>query len=126
MDCVVAQTSARAGAGGEFDQATNCLEEMNLTFRARARSFLAKMICGRLTRLLAIAFRTMMAESGQDLDERLSRSEIKKRSCQRRIKELIGEGLMRARQRNGHRYRQPRAFATVLSVHGLGVGDKYA
>jgi hypothetical protein len=41
---------------------------------------------------VGLAFRTMVTDApADDLDERLRRSEIKKRQLQRRIKELIGE-----------------------------------
>jgi hypothetical protein len=43
---------------------------------------------------VGLAFRTMTASGvpASDLDERLRRSERKKRQFQRRIKELLGEG----------------------------------
>jgi hypothetical protein len=91
MDCVVRNIS-EGGACVEFDQAAKLPEEMNLTIPRKGRSFLAKMIWRQANRV-GLAFRTMMTdEPGSDFDERLRRSEIKKRQLQRRIKELIGEG----------------------------------
>jgi PilZ domain-containing protein len=91
MDCVVRNIS-EGGACVEFDQAAKLPEEMNLTIPRKGRSFLAKMIWRQANRV-GLAFRTIMTdESGSDFDERLRRSEIKKRELQRRIKELIGEG----------------------------------
>ncbi len=92
MNCVVRNISA-GGACVEFDQNARLPEEMNLTIVARkGRSFLAKMIWRQANRV-GLAFRTMMTDAPtSDLDERLRRSEIKKRQLQRRIKELLGEG----------------------------------
>jgi hypothetical protein len=91
MDCVV-RTISEGGACVEFDQAAKLPEEMNLTIPRKGRSFLAKMIWRQANRV-GLAFRTIMTdEPGSDFDERLRRSEIKKRELQRRIKELIGEG----------------------------------
>ncbi len=91
MDCVVRNIS-EGGACVEFDQAAKLPEEMNLTIPRKGRSFLAKMIWRQANRV-GLAFRTIMTdEPGSDFDERLRRSEIKKRELQRRIKELIGEG----------------------------------
>ena len=91
MDCVVRNIS-EGGACVEFDQAAKLPEEMNLTIPRKGRSFLAKMIWRQANRV-GLAFRTMMTDApASDLDERLRRSEIKKRQLQRRIKDLIGEG----------------------------------
>jgi hypothetical protein len=91
LDCVVRNIS-EGGACVEFDQAAKLPEEMNLTIPRKGRSFLAKMIWRQANRV-GLAFRTIMTdEPGSDFDERLRRSEIKKRELQRRIKELIGEG----------------------------------
>ena len=91
MDCVVRNISA-GGACVEFDQNARLPEEMNLTIPRKGRSFLATIIWRQANRV-GLAFRTMFAdEPSSDLDERLRRSEIKKRQLQRRIKELLGEG----------------------------------
>jgi PilZ domain-containing protein len=91
MDCVVRNISA-GGACVEFDQTAKLPEEINLTVAHKGRSFLAKMVWRQANRV-GLAFRTMMTDApASDLDERLRRSEIKKRQLQRRIKELLGEG----------------------------------
>jgi PilZ domain len=92
MDCVVRNIS-EYGACVEFDSTAKLPDEMSLTVPRKGRSFLAKMIW-RQAGKVGLAFR-IMAGSGEpasDLDERLRRSEQKKRQLQRRIKELLGEG----------------------------------
>jgi hypothetical protein len=91
IDCVVRNISD-GGACVECDQAARLPEEMNLTIPRKGRSFLVKMIWRQANRV-GFAFRTMITDPpASDLDERLRRSEIKKRQLQRRIKELLGEG----------------------------------
>jgi hypothetical protein len=91
MDCVVRNISER-GACIEFDQAAKVPEEMNLTISRKGRSFLARLIW-RQANKVGLAFRIMTSDRPvDDLDERLRRSEIKKRQLQRRINELLGEG----------------------------------
>jgi len=91
MDCVVRNISEH-GACVEFDQAAKLPGEMNLTIARKGRSFLARLIW-RQANKVGIAFRIMtMDRPVDDLDERLRKSEIKKRQLQRRINELLGEG----------------------------------
>jgi hypothetical protein len=91
VDCVVRNFSDR-GACVEFDPAANLPDEINLAIPRKGRSFLARMIW-RQANKVGLAFRIMTSDQpGSDLDERLRRSERKKRQLQRRIKELLGEG----------------------------------
>ena len=91
MDCVVRNISER-GACVELDQAAKPPQEMNLTIARKGRSFLAKLIW-RQANKVGLAFRIMTSDRPvDDLDERLRKSEIKKRQLQRRINELLGEG----------------------------------
>ena len=93
MDCVVRNIS-EGGACVEFDAAETAKlpDQINLTIARKGRSFLARMIW-RHAGKVGLAFR-VMAGSGApaDLDERLRRSERKKRLLQHRIRELLGEG----------------------------------
>ena len=81
------------GACVEIGGITKLPDEINLTIPRKGRSLLARMIW-RQANKVGLAFRTMTASGApaSDLDERLRRSEQKKRQLQRRIKELIGEG----------------------------------
>jgi len=88
MDCVVRNISEQ-GACVEFDSSAKLPEQMKLAIARKGRSFLARMIW-RHANKVGLAFRMMTADS--DLDERLRRSEIKKRQLQRQINELLGEG----------------------------------
>jgi hypothetical protein len=91
MNCVVRNISER-GACVEFDRAAKLPEEMNLTIARKGRSFLARLIW-RQANKVGLAFRIMTSDQPvSDLDERLRKSEIKKRQLQRRINELLGEG----------------------------------
>jgi hypothetical protein len=91
MDCVVRNISEH-GACVEFDQAAKLPEKMNLTIVSKGRSFLARLIW-RQANKVGLAFRIMTSDRPvDDLDERLRKSEIKKRQLQRRINELLGEG----------------------------------
>ena len=91
MDCVVRNVS-ETGACVELDSSGRLPEQFNLKIPRKGRSFLAKLIWRQANRV-GLAFRTMMTDPpSSDLDERLRRSEIKKRQLQRRIKELLGEG----------------------------------
>jgi hypothetical protein len=64
-----------------------------LTIARKGRSFLAKIIWWR-DNFVGVAFKgeTAYEFPVSDLEERLRKSERKKRQLQRRIKELIGEG----------------------------------
>jgi len=91
MDCVVRNMSEQ-GACVEFDGTARLPEQMNLTIARKGRSYLARLIW-RQANKVGLAFRMMTSDTPvSDLDERLRRSEIKKRQLQRRIKELLGEG----------------------------------
>ena len=91
VDCVVRNIS-EGGACVEFEQAAALPEEINLTIPRKGRSFLARLIW-RQANKAGLAFRIMTSDTPvSDLDERLRRSEIKKRQLQRRIRELLGQG----------------------------------
>ncbi len=91
-DCVVRNISEK-GASVEFSNVVNLpREQMLLTVARKGRSFLAKIIWWRDNFVgLAFSSETPVAPVS-DLEERLRKSEQKKRQLQRRIKELIGEG----------------------------------
>jgi hypothetical protein len=92
VDCVVRNFSDR-GACVELDGATKLPDEINLAIPRKGRSFFARMIWRQANRVgLAFRIMTTTGEPVSDLDERLRRSEQKKRQLQRRIKELLGEG----------------------------------
>src|SRR3954471_14020076 len=86
MDCVVRNIS-EGGACLEFEGGVQLPEQMSLTIARKGRAFLARMIWRQADRV-GLAFRTM---TSSDFDERLRRSERKKRQLERRIKELLGE-----------------------------------
>jgi hypothetical protein len=93
MDCVVRNIS-KGGVCVEFDQTAKLPDEMRVTITGKGCSFFTGMMWRRAGRV-GLAFRTMTAAglpASTDLDERLRRSEQKKRQLQRRIKELTGEG----------------------------------
>ena len=90
-DCVVRNISEK-GASIEFSNVIKLpREQISLTIARKGRSFLAKIIWWR-DNFVGVAF------SGEapfelpvsDLEERLRKSELKKRQLQQRIKELIG------------------------------------
>jgi hypothetical protein len=91
-ECVVRNISEK-GASIEFNNVVRFpKEQMSLTVARKGRSFLAKIIWWR-DNFVGVAFSDeppVPFES--DLDERLRKSEAKKRQLQRRIKELLGEG----------------------------------
>ena len=91
-ECIVRNISDN-GANIEFN--TNFQlpkEQLSLRIARKGRSFLAKVIWWR-DNFVGVAFRAESpAEPVSDLEERLRKSEKKKRQLQRRIKELIGEG----------------------------------
>ena len=93
MDCVVRNMS-EGGLCVEFDQTAKLPDEMRVTITQKDCSFFARMMWRQAGRV-GLAFRTMTAAglpASADLDERLRRSEQKKRQLQRRIRELTGEG----------------------------------
>jgi hypothetical protein len=91
-DCIVRNISEK-GASIEFSNVVGWpKEQMSLTIARKGRSFLANIIWWR-DNFVGVAFsETPPAPPASDLDERLRKSEAKKRQLQRRIKELLGEG----------------------------------
>jgi len=91
-DCVVRNISDK-GASIEFSNVVKFpKEQMSLTIARKGRSFLAKIIWWR-DNFVGVAFSdTPPTLPVSDLDERLRKSEAKKRQLQRRIKQLLGEG----------------------------------
>lgn len=88
VDCVVRNFSEH-GACVEVEHPEKLPDEMKLTIASKGRSFLARLIW-RQANKVGLAFRIMTSDSPvSDLDERLRRSEIKKRKLQRRINELL-------------------------------------
>jgi hypothetical protein len=66
-------------------------EQLSLRIARKGRSFLAKVVWWR-DNFVGVAFRgESPAAPVSDLEERLRRSEIKKRQLQQRIDELLGE-----------------------------------
>jgi hypothetical protein len=92
-DCVVRNISD-TGARIEFDNVVKLpKEQMSLTIARKGRSFLAKIIWWR-DNFVGVAFSSEQPYDLpiSDLEERLRKSEQKKRQLQRRIKQLLGEG----------------------------------
>ena len=91
-DCVVRDISEQ-GASLEFSGAVKPPKgRISLAIAQKGRSFLAKIIWWR-DHFIGVAFgrETPSELPVSDLEERLRKSEQKKRRLQRRIKELIGE-----------------------------------
>ena len=90
-ECIVRNISDK-GASVEFSNVVNLpREQMSLRIARKGRSFLAKVVWWR-DNFVGLAFSgETPAAPVSDLEERLRRSEIKKRQLQRRIKQLIGE-----------------------------------
>lgn len=92
-DCVVRNISEK-GAHLEFSNVIKLpKEQISLTIARKGRSFLARIIWWR-DNFVGVAFssETPAELPVSDLEERLRKSEQKKRQLQRRIKDLIGEG----------------------------------
>ena len=92
-ECVVRNMSDK-GASLEFSNVVKLpKEKISLTIARKGRSFLAKVIWWR-DNFVGVAFSSETSSElpVSDLEERLRKSEQKKRQLQRRIKELIGEG----------------------------------
>ena len=91
-DCVVRNISDK-GASIEFSNVVRFpKEQISLTVARKGRSFLAKIIWWR-DNFVGVAFTDEApAPPVSDLDERLRKSDAKKRQLQRRIKQLLGEG----------------------------------
>jgi hypothetical protein len=91
-NCIVRNFSEQ-GASIEFSSVVkHSKEQMALTIARKGRSFLARVIWWR-DNFVGVAFssETPFELPVSDLDERLRKSEQKKRQLQQRIKELIDE-----------------------------------
>ena len=90
-ECIVRNISD-SGASVEFSNVVNLpREQMSLRIARKGRSFLAKVVWWR-DNFVGLAFSGQTPSAPvSDLEERLRKSEIKKRQLQRRIKELLGE-----------------------------------
>ena len=91
-DCVVRNISDN-GASLEFSNVVRLpKEQMSLTIARKGRSFLAKIIWWR-DNFVGVAFgsETSSEPAVSDLEERLRKSEQKKKQLQRRIRELLEE-----------------------------------
>ena len=96
-ECIVRNISDK-GASVEFSNTADLLrdqisprEQISLRIARKGRSFLAKVVWWR-DNFVGLAFSgETPSEPVSDLEERLRKSEIKKRQLQRRIKELLGE-----------------------------------
>ena len=90
-ECIVRNISDK-GASVEFsDVAGLPTEQMSLRIARKGRSFLAKVVWWR-DNFVGLAFSGQTpAPPVSDLEERLRKSEIKKRQLQRRIDDLLGD-----------------------------------
>ena len=90
-ECIVRNISEN-GANIEFSNDFQLpKEQLSLRIARKGRSFLARVIWWR-DNFVGVAFRAESpAEPVSDLEERLRRSEIKKRQLQQKIDELLGE-----------------------------------
>ena len=92
-ECVVRNISEK-GARIEFsDVIAPPREQMSLKIARKGRSFLAKIVWWR-DNFVGVAFttETPYALPVSDIEERLRKSQKKKRQLERRISELLGEG----------------------------------
>ena len=92
-ECVVRNISDH-GAHVEFSNLARLpKEKISLTIARKGRSFLAKVVWWR-DNFVGIAFSSDRPYElpVSDIEERLRKSEKKKRQLQRRINELLGEG----------------------------------
>jgi hypothetical protein len=92
-DCVVRNISDQ-GAHIEFANPIRLAkEQISLTIARKSRSFLANIIWWR-DNFVGVAFHAEAPAHSpvSDLEERLRKSEKKKRQLQRRIEKLLGEG----------------------------------
>lgn len=89
-DCIVRNLSDN-GATIEFNNVVELpREQLSLRIARRGRSFMAKVIWWR-DNFVGVAFRAESpVEPVSDLEERLRKSEIKKRQLQRKIDDLLG------------------------------------
>ena len=90
MNCVVRNFSD-SGACVEIAGGAKLPKQVTLKIARKGKAYLAQLIW-RQANKVGLAFRIMTSDRPvDDLDERLRRSEIKKRQLQRRIKQLLGE-----------------------------------
>jgi hypothetical protein len=90
-DCVVRNIS-ESGASIELGNISSFPKgQISLTIARKGRSFLAKVIWWR-DNFVGLAFHGETPEPVSDLEQRLRRSEAKKRALQRRINQLLGDG----------------------------------
>jgi PilZ domain len=92
-DCVVRNISEK-GAHIEFNNGIRLPKgQMWLTIARKGRSFLANIVWWR-DNFVGVAFRSETSAElpVSDLEERLRRSEKKKRQLQRQIEKLLGKG----------------------------------
>ena len=92
-DCVVRNISEK-GAHLEFNNGIRLPKgQMWLTIARKGRSFLANIVWWR-DNFVGVAFRSETPDEFpvSDLEERLRKSEKKKRQLQRQIEKLLGEG----------------------------------
>jgi hypothetical protein len=92
-DCVVRNISEK-GANIEFSGVVRLpREQMSLTIARKGRSFLARIIWWRDNFVgLAFSSEQPFRLPASDLEQRLRKSEKKKRQLQRRINQLLDEG----------------------------------
>ena len=90
-ECIIRNISDR-GATIEFSNDLQLpKEQLSLRIARKGRSFLAKVIWWR-DNFVGVAFRAETpAEPVSDIEERLRKSEIKKRQLQRQINELLDQ-----------------------------------
>ena len=90
-ECIVRNISDK-GATIEFNRDFQLpKEQLSLRVARKGRSFLARVVWWR-DNFVGVAFRgESPAAPVSDIEERLRKSEIKKRQLQRRIDELLGE-----------------------------------
>jgi hypothetical protein len=90
-ECIVRNISDK-GASVEFSNIVRLpREQMSLRVARKGRSFLARVVWWR-DNFVGLAFSAQPpSEPVSDLEERLRKSEIKKRQLQHRIEELLGE-----------------------------------
>jgi len=87
MDCVVRNSEHRARV--EVDSTARLPDEMSRSIPRKGRSFLAELIWRQANRVGLAFWNIASRVPASDLDERLRKSEEKKRQLQRRIKQLL-------------------------------------
>jgi len=88
-DCVV-RNFTEHGACIELNRGARLPDQVKLAVARKGRSYLAQIIWRQADRV-GVAFRTMFTDPPEStFEQRLRRSEKKKRELQRRINELLG------------------------------------